>query len=90
MRKILLAVDGSALKRAREALAGTALSVVEHTAIGMPAEEIRLLAQSHHCDLICTVTRGMGAIRNLVLGSIATKVLHRTDVPVLLMPLAKL
>ena len=79
----------SALKPARVALAGTGLSVVEHTAIGLPAEEIRLLARSHHCDLICMGTRGMGAIRSLVLGSITTKVLHRTDVPVLVMPLTK-
>jgi nucleotide-binding universal stress UspA family protein len=29
-------------------------------------------------------TRGMGAIGNLVLGSVATKVIHLTEVPVTL------
>ena len=36
------------------------------------------------CDGIVIGTRGMGAIGNLVLGSVATKVLHAANVPVTL------
>jgi nucleotide-binding universal stress UspA family protein len=36
------------------------------------------------CDGIVMGTRGMGAVRNLVLGSVATKVVHAAHVPVTL------
>ena len=37
-------------------------------------------------DLICLGTRGMGAVRNLILGSTAAKVLRAVDVPILVVP----
>lgn len=76
----------AALLPARGALAGTAFEAIEHTAIGPPAEEIRATVEAHRCDLVCLGTRGMGAVRNLILGSTAAKVLRAVDVPVLVVP----
>lgn len=73
-------------KQVRDVLSGVDLKVVEHTAIGQPAEEIRLIAKSYHCGLICMGSRGMGAVRNIVLGSVVNKLLHAADVPVLVVP----
>ena len=52
--------------------------------IGDVAESIVKHAKSARCDLICIGDRGMSDIGNLLLGSTATKVLHLSDVPVLL------
>jgi nucleotide-binding universal stress UspA family protein len=41
-------------------------------------------AEEKGCDGIVMGTRGMGAIGNLVMGSVATKVIHLTKLPVTL------
>ena len=41
-------------------------------------------AEELNCDAIIMGTRGMGALGNLVMGSIATKVVHLTRLPVTL------
>ncbi len=41
-------------------------------------------AKSTRCDLICIGTRGMSALGKALVGSTATKVLHISDLPVLL------
>lgn len=55
-----------------------------HVLIGEPAIGIVLLAQSERVDGIVMGTRGMGALGNLALGSVATKVVHLAEVPVTL------
>jgi len=52
--------------------------------IGHPAEEIAAFAQKGRFDLVMMGSRGHGALTNLVLGSVATKVLAACTVPVLL------
>jgi len=74
----------AALKPSRDALAAVGIQAIEHTAVGEPAAEIARIAESEGCDLIFMGTRGMGAVRNLILGSTATKVLHLAQVPVTL------
>lgn len=76
----------AALAPARAALTGTALNVFEHTAIGSAVEAIRATAAATRCDLVCMGTRGMGAVRNLILGSTTAKALRTADVPVLVVP----
>ena len=76
----------AALAPARAVLSGTAFQATEHTAMGPPAEEICASVAAHRCDLVCMGTRGMGAVRNLILGSTAAKVLRAADVPVLVVP----
>jgi nucleotide-binding universal stress UspA family protein len=51
---------------------------------GDPAHAIADCAADVGCDMIVMGTRGMGAVANLVLGSVATKVVHLSKVPVLL------
>ena len=52
--------------------------------VGPVAETIVAYAKRHKCDLICLGTRGMTAAANLVMGSVATKVLHLAGVPVII------
>jgi len=49
---------------------------------GEPAETIALYSRSRQCDESVMGTRGMGAIKGAVLGSVAMKVLHCADTPV--------
>ena len=55
-----------------------------HVRTGNPAEVIIDLSREYHCDLIVMGTRGMGTIQNLLLGSVASKVIHLTEKPLLL------
>jgi nucleotide-binding universal stress UspA family protein len=52
--------------------------------IGHPAEEISSFAQKGQFDLLIMGSRGHGTLANLVLGSVANKVLAGCTVPVLL------
>lgn len=52
--------------------------------LGPVAETIARYAQSNQCDTIIMGSRGMSAIGNLILGSVATRVIHLVDVPVTL------
>jgi nucleotide-binding universal stress UspA family protein len=53
--------------------------------VGDPAEEIARYAAQHGKDLIAMGTHGRTGLSNLVLGSVATKVLAQSKVPVLLL-----
>jgi nucleotide-binding universal stress UspA family protein len=52
--------------------------------IGDIPESIVSCAEAFACDGIVMGTRGMSAIGNLVMGSVATKVVHLTKLPVTL------
>jgi nucleotide-binding universal stress UspA family protein len=71
----------------RPAVAAAKAAGVKFTSeilIGDIAKSIVSCAESRGCDGIIMGTRGMGAIGNLVMGSIATKVIHLTKLPVTL------
>lgn len=51
--------------------------------IGPVAETLTAYAKRSKVDLICLGTRGMTATGNLLMGSVATKVLHLAECPVL-------
>ena len=51
---------------------------------GDPAAEIAAAATREHCDLIAMSTHGHKLLSDLVLGSVANEVRHRSLVPVLL------
>ena len=73
-----------ALRAARERLDQAGQGYVQHVSIGPIGETIAAYAKEQRCDHIIMGTRGLGAISGMVLGSVATKVLHLTDVPVTL------
>ncbi|HYA19786.1 MAG TPA: universal stress protein [Burkholderiales bacterium] len=51
---------------------------------GPIAQTIVRQCRAMHCDLIFMGTRGMGGVGNMLLGSTATKVVHLSSVPVVL------
>jgi nucleotide-binding universal stress UspA family protein len=50
------------------------------------ADAILDAAHRHHAQLVCMGTRGQGALTRLVLGSVADRVLRRSEIPVVLAP----
>ena len=56
---------------------------------GFPAEKILSMAQELNCDEIIMGTHSKGVIANTFLGSTAKRVLRRTRMPVLIIPLPK-
>jgi nucleotide-binding universal stress UspA family protein len=51
---------------------------------GAVAATIDRIAREEHATQIIMGTRGLGGVRGLLLGSVATQLLHLTDVPVTL------
>ncbi len=74
----------AALKAARERIDGSGIAHSAHVAIGEEPASISQYSTQHDCKLIVMGTRGMGNIANLLLGSVATKVVHLAPVPVVL------
>lgn len=52
--------------------------------VGSPAETIVRYAREMRCDQICIGTRGLGHVTGMLLGSVTSKVVHLSGVPVLL------
>jgi nucleotide-binding universal stress UspA family protein len=52
---------------------------------GEPAPELLTIANNEKCDLIAMATHGHGLIGDLILGSVAEHLRHRTDIPILML-----
>jgi len=74
------AVLGAAEQLLKEAAAPYTKEIL----VGNIAEVIARRADELHCDGIAMGTRGMTAVGNLVLGSVATKVIHFANAPLTL------
>jgi len=74
----------AALKKAMQQLDAAKLKYHYHIGVGDEADVICRYAKEKGCDQIFMGTRGLGSVSNLVLGSVATKVIHLSPVPVLL------
>lgn len=72
------------LASARRILDGAKVAYVTHIGIGEPAHVIAHYAGEKAIDQIVMGTRGLGSVAGLVMGSVTTKVVSLTDVPVLL------
>lgn len=65
-------------------LTAAGLVVVQHIHVGDPPAIIAKLARELACDMVVMGTHGRGAVSAVVLGSVAAKVLHLAERPVLL------
>jgi len=74
----------AALKSAMQKLDAANVKYHYHIGVGDEAETIVKYAEEKGSDQIVMGTRGMGSVSNLLLGSVATKVLHLAKVPVVL------
>ena len=76
--------DREYLERVTNELAQAGVSAEALLASGDPASEISAAAEREHCDLIAMATHGHKLIGDVVYGSVANSVRHRSMVPVLL------
>lgn len=74
----------AALKTAMQKLDAAKIRYHYHIGVGDEAQVICKYAKEKGCDQIFMGTRGLGKVSNLLLGSVATKVIHLSPVPVLL------
>jgi len=72
------------LAPARRKLEAAGIACETSVLVGPVAESIVKHAKDKRCDLIYIGTRGMTEIGKAMIGSTATKVLHISDIPVLL------
>lgn len=76
--------DREYLEDVAATLASEGFQVEAVLASGDPAREIAEAAQREGCDLIAMATHGHRFLNDLVRGSVATAVRHRSTVPVLM------
>jgi len=76
--------DRAYLAKRQAELAAEGFQVATILECGEPAEHILAIAESQGCDLIAMSTHGHRLLGDLILGSVANEVRHRTDIPVLL------
>jgi len=74
----------AALAPAEKLLQKHQLTFKSSYAVGEVSEEIQAYVKKHKIDLVVMGSHGHGAIKQLIMGSIATRVLATSSVPVLL------
>jgi nucleotide-binding universal stress UspA family protein len=73
----------AALAPAKKKLDAAKIAYQAKVLVGPIAETMVKHAKAAGCDMICIGTRGMTAAANVLMGSTATKVLHLSPLPVL-------
>ena len=84
IREFHLEAGMAALAAAREQLAAAGLAPELHVLLGDAAATITAFADSHGCTQILIGTRGHSGFAGTLLGSVAMKVVHLSNVPVTL------
>ena len=72
------------LRAARELLDRAGLVYHYHIAVGNPPDVIMQYGKEMDCDQIVMGPRGFGAVKRILLGSVASKVIELSTIPVLL------
>lgn len=80
----LMAKSRSVLDEAAAMLQAGGLTCETHTQLGNVAEQINDAVKRLGCDTVVMGTRGLGSFTGLVLGSVASRVIHEVSVPVVL------
>ncbi|MEX0959305.1 MAG: universal stress protein [Burkholderiales bacterium] len=73
-----------ALAPAKAILNEAGLESEPHVVIGDAAQTIVDTAAGQRCQLIVMGTRGLGMLQSLMVGSVASKVVHLAEIPVML------
>lgn len=73
----------AALAAAREKLDAAGMAYSYHLSVGTPAEAIVQYAMEQRVDQIVIGAHGQGSVSALLLGSVVDKVLHLSNLPVL-------
>ncbi|MFC7513867.1 universal stress protein [Herbaspirillum sp. GCM10030257] len=68
----------------QELLRSKGISFKAGYVVGEVAEQIHAYTERHQIDMVVMGAHGHGALKNLIMGSVATKVIARSSVPVLL------
>jgi nucleotide-binding universal stress UspA family protein len=84
LRKAALRAADEVLAEARKGLDAAGIDHHTHSALGGVAEQVTRVVETLGCDTVIMGTRGLGAVSNLLMGSVATRVVHQVKVPVLL------
>lgn len=84
IRRMQLRRGADQLRSARARLDKAGIRHETHVLIGDVARTIARFARRRRCNKIIMGTRGMTSLANLLLGSVATKVIHLARVPVTL------
>jgi len=71
------------LDSAKKIIGRTTFKVHEVLLEGSEAEAILSVAENHQVDLIVMGTRGFGAVKGLLVGSVSRKVIHLSACPVM-------
>lgn len=69
---------------ASQMLATASINHEAHEVVGDVVTEVVAAVKRLGCNTVVMGTRGMGSLGNLVMGSVATRVIHEVPVPVLL------
>ena len=71
------------LDSAKKILGNIPFKVHEELMEGSEAEAILAVAENHQADLIVMGTRGFGAVKGMLVGSVSRKVIHLSTCPVM-------
>lgn len=72
------------LAEAASALQAAGIDHQTHAILGNVAEQVSEAVQQFGCDTVVMGTRGLGSFKGMLMGSVATRVIHEVSVPVLL------
>ena len=71
-------------REAETLLSDAGIRCKTHEVLGEVVSAVAAAVEQHGCDTVVMGTRGMSSLGNLLMGSVATRVVHGVSVPVLL------
>lgn len=76
--------DRSYLEAQKNILTAEGFEVSDFLRRGEPSDEILKVASHEKCDLIAMATHGHRFLKDIIFGSVAENIRHRTDIPILM------